>query len=139
MTLRNYFHTTEDVPDSNQESAFEEEQMDTLTNYSFKDLCSINVLRLLSAESDINQDISTKKLIIPNRDFYPISSRPVILDHFQDAVELELKQLQERLSKKWNSLGSNNLTGAEKHALRELRNNSDLLSGLRTKGVGSSW
>lgn len=124
-----------DDTNSNLDQTVETESETTRQHFSFQDLCSISSLRSLSAESAHMENTETKVLKIPNRDFYPMSSRPPILDLFQETVEQDLKNLDTRTKSKQKH-SYNNLTNQEIQALKQLRNNKDLSIRPVDKGGG---
>lgn len=64
-------------------------------------------------------------------DFYPLQSRPPVLDLFQEAIELDLVTLkQTSISKK----SIDNITHSERQALLDIQNNLDLVVQKADKG-----
>lgn len=82
-------------------------------------------MRDLQSKS-IKLDNMTRQHYFPNLDFYPIQSRPAIMDLFQDRIVEDLKKLQKKIE-----AGSGrkkcNITRKENLALKEIKNNQYLI------------
>lgn len=72
----------------------------------FNDLCNVGVLRSLRAESD-SSSYEGDSFWFPNHHFYPIQSRPGVLNIFQEWVEKVLSILHATVRQRGNENNSN--------------------------------
>lgn len=99
----------------------------------FTELCSVTYHKELESEptqsSDANSDLQIK-----NPHFYPLQSRPAILDVFQERVEKDLQKFETEINQAHQQYVNGNLTQKERRAIEELKQNSYLLIRLADKG-----
>ncbi|CAJ0939001.1 unnamed protein product [Ranitomeya imitator] len=98
---------------------------------STNELLDYSILRDLQSDSlekdcNMNKDFGT-----PNALFYPVQSRPTVLDTFQELVERDLMKLDSNID-----FVHDNLTVLERQAISNLRHNEDLLIRQADKGGG---
>ncbi|CAJ0956543.1 unnamed protein product [Ranitomeya imitator] len=98
---------------------------------STNELLDYSILRDLQSHSlekdcNMNKDFGT-----PNALFYPVQSRPTVLDTFQELVERDLMKLDSNIN-----FVHDNLTVLERQAISNLRHNEDLLIRQADKGGG---
>lgn len=100
----------------------------------FKDLCNLNTLRSLQAESrNFNINPREKTFTPPNPHFYPINSRPNVLDIYHELVERDLVELHNKV-KSNSDIGNDNLTRKERLAVKNLVENGNLVVKNADKG-----
>lgn len=88
-------------------------------------LCNVGTLRSLEAESG-PPSYEGAMFRLPNPNFYPIQSRPGVLDVFQERVEKDLSELHSSI--RWdNNISKLNLSNREFWALKSLSSNKDLV------------
>lgn len=145
ITLKNHFQETPDEPqlsplDSQGGFSISRTAADVLlypvenipNKNLFADLCAIHNLR--SRESEGYHGIIPSPLPqVGNPDFYPLQSRPVTMDLFQDQVEEDLRSLFRDLNKSLST--KNNLSDKVHKALKELTNKDLIVRGADKGGV----
>lgn len=101
-------------------------------NHNFIDLCVISHLQALGSET-IREIVHPSPPRVGNPHFYPIHSRPGTLDLFQNLVEEDLIALKHNteITSKGKFI---NITNSEKRALKDMKDNSDLLIRARSSG-----
>lgn len=98
---------------------------------TFQDIVTMSHLRSLQGESVVH-DTTPAPSLSGNKDFYPFQSRPPTLDLLQDRVKNDLIGLHRDSEDK--TYGSINITKREKMALKELKNNKNLIIRAADKG-----
>lgn len=93
--------------------------------FSFEELCLFSHLQVLASESEPMEYCRPPPFSTSNQRFYPINSRPSVLDVFQDLVESDLVKLKEDSMKTPNY--HSNITKKESMALTQITHNKDLL------------
>ncbi|XP_075142257.1 metabotropic glutamate receptor 3-like [Leptodactylus fuscus] len=128
LIVDRHFHNngiSESITDSLPETIPNE--YDSLT---FKEQVCLANLKSLETISTENRYLSRKKVNIRNPDYYPLSARVPVLDHFQTAVESDLIKLHHTSADK----RSHNLTKQEKDSLKFLQQRDDIVIRMADKG-----
>lgn len=99
----------------------------------FNDLNHMVHLRNLQSEAGSLQTNPKGTFCVANTHFYPIQSRPSVLDTFQDLVERDLKMLDNDIKSHKYKIRQN-LNKGERKALKEVKNNLDIVVRQADKG-----
>ncbi|CAJ0966832.1 unnamed protein product [Ranitomeya imitator] len=131
LTLKCHFFKEKSDQDAIQNLTTQSDQTTLGEIGTFQELCSISDLRTLESESiestkNLNSGYKSKKPY-----FYPVNSRPNILDSFQECIEEDLIELKKKSSCNHNRP---NLSKLERKALEEIRGNQDLMVRRADKG-----
>lgn len=107
--------------------------MDSVS-FKFQDLVTLTNLCSLQAESNLEQCTAPSKTFMTKySDFYPLQSRTVSLELFQDKVEEELVAFKRHIVTCSNNK-TYNLTGPERKAIQEPREMPDIVIRQADKG-----
>lgn len=96
--------------------------------FLFQDMCG---LFSLQGESQENTNFDQVSYFPNNASFYPLQSRPTILDIFQDLVEQNLVALKKRGH---HNIPKNNISKYERAALKHLKSKCDIVMCKADKG-----
>lgn len=132
LTLRKHFLNSPDEEPANKESVNNREEENPGRFVPFEDQRTASILQSLQDLPMIREDEVTTTKRQESR-FYPIQSRPAGLDTFQELVEKDLRTLHVNTTKK-DSKYRNNITHAEKQALRNLSANEQIVIRSADKG-----
>lgn len=106
----------------------------TIYNCSFQEQRSVGELYSLQAESlESRTNCVSTKFITTNHYFYPVQSRTVSMDNFQDALVRDLADLQHKINSGYTK---KNVKTAERIALQDLEKIYDIVICTPDKGGG---